>query len=507
MNKYTSTICIALSILLFTAPIIAENHEDVEIISINGEEIEENTELEIKRNRNIQIKLTEFDESENFLRVKLDGETIGIMEEDEEELRPRSDADIQEGEQPLTVYTKKPRGGDTKIAETTVNIINVELERDEEPELDFDPEKVELKTIDGQNADQVNEIELIWNEHIPIELDGLDVSERMIIIEVEGETLSIIEEGEEEFRPRSDTDIEEGENTVKIYTKRPRGGNIQIAETEVNIVKSGLDPERDEPEPEFDPEDINIDSINGQSAEEEIQLNLERGQNITINLDGLEESEHFLRIKINEETLGIMEEGEEELRPRRDTGIEEGEKTLTVHTKRPRGGDIQIGETTVNVTNVDLETPDEGPDERPEEIELQVTKLNGEDTEEKVVIERDLRGEVPVELEVEGLTKTEYEPNIKFKGEMLHPRSEGIEIEGNKFKMDHLPRIEEDEVEELELVIPIDEDELHVYDSVEAEFTHSVEEDDAEEEMFSGFRNFFGGIRGALSGLRNFFGF
>ena len=59
----------------------------------------------------------------------------------------------------------------------------------------------------------------------------------------------------------------------------------------------------------------------------------------------------------------------------------------------------------------------------------------------------------------------------------------------------------------MELVIPIDEDELHVYDSVEAEFTHSVEEDDAEEEMFSGFRNFFGGIRGALSGLRNFFGF
>ncbi|WP_332322174.1 hypothetical protein [Halodesulfurarchaeum sp.] len=112
--------------------------------------------------------------------------------------------------------------------------------------------------------------------------------------------------------------------------------------------------------------------------------------------------------------------------------------------------------------------------------------------------EYDLRGETPIELGVAGLSDTEIEPSIRYKGHTFSPDMDSFTIQCEQISFDHLPRVEDGETETLELVTRTGDDEFHVYDSVEIEYRQATPEAEESEDS--------GGGGSILGGIADFFG-
>ncbi|MEF8784399.1 MAG: PGF-CTERM sorting domain-containing protein [Haloarculaceae archaeon] len=471
--------------------------ENVEVASVNGQDADQVNDIEVVWNEEIELELDGMDTYENVAWVELDGTFIGYISEGENSFRPLQNRDISEGQQTLSLYLDRTERID--IAETQVDVTRVDLTQDDKFDLDFDPAAVSLDTINGQDASDLS-LSLRYNETVSISLDGLDATNHVLIASLDGETIGFMDEGEDSFRPRSDADVEPGEHQLIIRKRLDTGGRVVVAETTVTVTEVQLDRDDDrQKRPEFDPEAVSIDSVNGESPDQRNELRLERGSSLEIELDGAEVPDRGFFVEIDGEVIGVLESSGEPLRIRSDSDVSEGDQTLAVVWDS--GGDRTVlAETAVHVAEVNLGEPTD-----PETVDLEIVSVNGQSADGVVVIEHDLRGETPIELEVAGLSDTELEPSIRYKNQTLPADMDSFSIQGDQISLDHLPRVEDGETEELELVTRTGDDEFHVYDSVKLEYRHvedgeaegkSNDDEDSVDADGPGF-----GIGGALTGI------
>ncbi|MEF8778373.1 MAG: hypothetical protein V5A36_05620, partial [Natronomonas sp.] len=168
--------------------------DDVEIVSINGEDPDQVNDVPIRINEDIRIELSGVEEFDRPVMVEIGGEVVSHMEEPVQEMRPRSESNVTTGQQTLQIIYED-REDRTVIAKTEVNVTEVVLDRDEiddDDKLDYVPENVEIATVEGQDADQVNDIEVVWNEEIEVELDGIDKTEHVAWVGLNGTRIGYI---------------------------------------------------------------------------------------------------------------------------------------------------------------------------------------------------------------------------------------------------------------------------------------------------------------------------
>ena len=94
----------------------------------------------------------------------------------------------------------------------------------------FDPDDVEITSINGENPDQVNDIAISYEEALDIELSGVDAFDRPVSVEIGGAVVGSMDQPGEEVRPRSDSGVTTGQQTLKIVYE-DRGDRTVIAET------------------------------------------------------------------------------------------------------------------------------------------------------------------------------------------------------------------------------------------------------------------------------------
>ncbi len=443
--------------------------EDVEISKINGEDADQVNELDLTAGDTFSIELEGLEEMEVPLNVEIDGKTISMMEKPDEDIRPRSDADVSEGEHSLELLWES-RGESYKIGETEVDVTEVDLQRGLGP--DVEPEDVVFDTLDGEEAQEVNELEVRYNSEFDVELEGIDVTEYNLQVELDGELIGVMRE-EDFFRPRTDSGISEGEKTLSIVHEEEE--KTVLAETEVDIVDVELDPGEVHGRDTIDAEEFEVVSLQGEPAEDLEELVLSR-EPFPVEIDGPEFPDMGFRITIEGETVSIIEDHDDDVRPRSDVDVDEGEQRLEIVHESGDERDLLFEKDVEVIKEEDFER-EEGPGDPPEELEFEIVSVNGEEPEETVTVERDLRGETPLDLEIEGLDEVQgFSPHIYYKEEFYRVGEGGYELDGDTVNIDHLPRVEEGEVETLKVVLPFDEDDYHVYDSLEIEFLHVEDE-------------------------------
>ena len=468
--------------------------EEVELVSLENEDTDQVNDISLTYdNMEIYFELEGLDTFPRPLYIELDGQVVSSIDEEDDFFRPRTESEVSEGEQTLQVVLED-RDERTVLAETEVDVVEFDLEKDEDP--GFEPGDVEIISVDGEDPARVNEIELAWDQRLVIELGGIDEIERPLIVEIDGERIGVLEETKEEMRIRSGVDISEGEHTLEVYHDG-NDGKVLVDDTEVEVAEVDLERDGTEDGEELlNPDDFQIVSIEGQDIEELEVLEIKRGS-FELELDGPEMPERGLRFEIDGEMIGRIEELQDEVRPRRDSDIPDGMRTIEI-VQEGREERVVLAEKELEVTVSDMEGSGIGPDVPPEELDFKILTVNGKEADGVVVSRQDMRGEIPVEIKVEGIEEQGNEPFVKYKETVMDPNWDEYSVDGNTISLDHIPRIEEGEVEEIKIGFQMEED-FYTYDSVEVRFEHSVDEEADEEEIeeeegtFDRMRNFFRG--------------
>lgn len=486
--------------------------DNVDISSVNGQDADRVNDIEVVWNKDIELDVDGIDNVDGFLHVQIDGVRIATISAENETFRPYQNRDVSKGQQTLKLIRKRHER--FVVSQTEVNVINVDLSEDDVGELDFNPDNVEIASVNGQSPSRAD-LELKYNEPVSIQLDGLDVSEHGLLIKLDGKILTMLEEDESKSRPRK-VDITEGSHELAVFKKAEAGREVLIAKTSVNVASVNL--KRDsEPELNFDPDEVELASINENEVDGTTDLELTR-DNVSLELEGLDVSDNRLLILLDGKTFGLLNE-DDEFKPRLDN-VSEGLYELTVNASRPRGGYVTVAKTKINLTVSDAVGRKRM---EPEDVNMTILNVNGKDaTEGPVVIERDLRGEVPIKVKVSGLDDSPYKPFLRYKGELFSPGIIDYDTDENLLKLDHLPRIESGETENLDLVRPVN-DNVHVYDSTRIKFkqkggkTKENKDKDKGGGILKTITGFFGGNDeesnknkdqgGILDGITNFLGF
>lgn len=390
--------------------------DEVEIVSLDGQETDQVNDLEIDISEDIHIELSGVKGFERPLMVEIGGEVVTHLEEPEMDVRPRENSSVTTGEQTLTVIWED-RGDRVVVAETRVNVTDVSLERDDtdgQP-LGFDPAAVDIATVNGQDAEQVNEIEVRYDEEISIELDGTAPEDIYAKVELDGTHIGSLTDGSDSFRPREGRDVSEGEQTLSLVREQD-DERIVIAKTTVEVTRVALT--RDDPTaPAVDPDSVSLRAVNGEDPAD-VELALRYDENISIALDGMDVSEHGLVVKLDGETIGMIEEREATFRPRTDATVEPGEKTLAIVQRTGGGERTVMAEATVTVTAVELDR-EADRDRQPtyDPANVSIVAVNGEPADQRNEIR--LSRNSPLGIEIAGATVAERGFNVEIDGTVV----------------------------------------------------------------------------------------
>ncbi|AKH98152.1 hypothetical protein [Halanaeroarchaeum sulfurireducens] len=425
--KKTGVLLTVLSLVIVTATapgIVAADDpnfdpDDVTIATIEGEDPDQVNEISIDVHDEIHIALEGVDEFDRPLVVEIGGDVVTRMEEPDQEMKPRSGSSVSTGQQTLQIVYED-RGERTIVAETEVRVTDVILERDDDDGgLGFDPETIEIETVAGQDADRVNDIEIVENEEISLELTGVDGEDIYATVELDGVHVGSIVDGETSFRPRPGLDVSEGEQPLTLIRERD-GDRIVLAETRVDVTHVDLtedDPSDDPSGLDFDPETVSLATVNGEDVDG-AEFALEYDEKISFSLDGLDVSEQAFRIDLGGATIGMVEESETAFRPRTDADVDPGERTLKILTHSGPGERTVVAETTVTVTDVTLDRESDResrPEFDPETVSI--VSVNGEPADQHNQLE--LTTNSPLSLELDGVEMPDRGFHVEIGGEVV----------------------------------------------------------------------------------------
>lgn len=297
-----------------------------DIAAINGEDPDQVNEVAFYRGEPIELELDGIDESEGRFDARMDGSSFTFIEG---ELH-RGGEEIEEGEYTLTIeHVARGTEDDGYTASTEIEITDVTPPREERDEI-VEPTEFTVAAVDGEDADQVNEIALPPGSNIEIELAGIDEEAARFEAEINGTTVPF-HEGE---LMRGGQDIEEGEYTLTIE-HTPRDDEGHSASTEIEITETEREA-RDEPDrdrPDVEPTDFSIVAVDGEDPD---QVN-EVEWPFDVELDGIDaETARF------EATIGDEE-----------VAFRDGQVT-------PRGATLDPGTYTVTITHIPFGEAEEG---------------------------------------------------------------------------------------------------------------------------------------------------
>lgn len=437
----------------------------VAFASINGEDPATVNEFAVESDGSVHVELAGLDAPDRALPVEIGGTVVGSMDRAEQDVRFRTEADVTAGQQTMAVVWED-RGDRTVLARTDVRVTAVDLERDDGT-LGFDPASVSLASVNGEAPADVD-LAVRYNETIAIELDGVDVADHLFRVELGGEAVGTVGDGETAFRPRSDVDVEAGEQSLAVLA-RDEGEWTLVAERTVTVTDVALDRVTGLGSP-IDPDSVTIDSVNGEPADRRNALELNRHTPLSVQVDAEEYPERGFVVEIGDATVGVHEESDGEFRIRRDADVATGPQTLRLVQQR-RGNRTVVAETAVEVTAVNL--GDNRLGVPPDEIDLEIESVNGQSAEGVVVTEQDLRGEIPVELTIDGLADIDYAPTVQYKNDTIPVNHDRYAIEEERLTIEHLRWVEEGEVANLALVYNTGSGEPYVFDSVRVEYRHA----------------------------------
>lgn len=280
----------------------------------------------------------------------------------------------------------------------------------------------EIATVNGKDADQVNEIEFHRGSTPSVQLDGADLAESQYRVAIDGTEHFVDPDGEISIAG----DLpKEGVQTLEVI-RYERGSPGYTVETEVEITDTEWEP--DGPDFGSEPDDFEIATVNGEDAGQVNDIEFHHDATVELELDGVDAGDHLFEIEIDGTDHLLAEDGTISYQ----TALpDEGKHTLTV-TKQFRGDPATSAETQVEVTDSDWEPeipdpddrdfgsddadqdmdrphpedragPDSEPDIDPGDHDVEFVAINGQPVEEGVGIEVDsLDDTVDMELRLSG---------------------------------------------------------------------------------------------------------
>ena len=208
------------------------------------------------------------------------------------------------------------------------------------------PPPFEIETINGESADQVNQVEFHDDAPLTIELDGVDVSEYRFNVTIGGYDYWLFPDDDGVLEARRENPSE-GQYTLTM-TIIHRGEEATSAETEIEITDAGDQPDRDRDRDDpVEPSEFEIATINGESADQVNEIEFHDDAPIEIELDGVDISEHRFTVTIGEYEYRLSSDDVGVLETRRENPSE-GQYTLTV-TIIHRGEEATSAETEIEI--------------------------------------------------------------------------------------------------------------------------------------------------------------
>lgn len=372
---------------------------DFEIDEINGESADQTNEVTFHERAAISVELDGLDITENRFDVRL-GEYEYDIGPNSSDFRPH-----EEPPPPLGMYTLElvhvERGEELERATTEIEIVKNETDRPDDPE----PIEFAIDAINGEPADQTNEVTFHDREPISVELDGLDITDNYFEVSL-GDYEYEIPRHSDTFRPDEDSPPL-GTYTLELVHFE-RGEELERAETEIEIVKN----ESDRPDRPDDPEliEFDIDRIEDQHPDDIPTIDHWPEALIAVELDGIDITEHQFNVSIGDVEY-VLRPGADGVINARDDPPPSGEQLFTiVHVER--GEELYQAETTVEVV-----------DSAPDTFEIKtVDDQPATDTPEIT-----LADPLAITIELEGVDVNAHSFNITLGSEsfVLRPGDEG----------------------------------------------------------------------------------
>lgn len=327
---------------------------EFEIETINGEPAEQVNEVEFHDDAPLVIELDGADVSEHRFNVSIGAYDYQLFPDDEGKLNA-SRENPPEGQYTMTM-TLVHWGEETTSAETEIEITDAGDRRDGDLDEKLESSEFAIETINGESAEQVNEVEFHREAPITIGLDDVNVSKRRFNVSIGEQEYYLFPDDEGEIRAHRKHPTE-GQYTMTV-TLVHRGEPSTSAETEIEITDAGdrRSPDRDD-RPE--PPEFEIATINGEPADQVNEVEFHREAPITIELDGANVSQHRFNVSIGSYRYPLLPDDDGELRARREHPTE-GQYTMTV-TLVHRGEAATSAETEIEITDAG-EQRDNGTD-------------------------------------------------------------------------------------------------------------------------------------------------
>jgi hypothetical protein len=275
-----------------------------------------------------------------------------------------------------------------------------------------DPPEFEIETVNGEPADQVNEIEFHDDAPIVIELDGADVSEHRFNVSIGEHDYQLFPDDEGKLEAGRENPPE-GQYTMTM-TLIHWGEETTSAETEIEITDAGdrRDGDLDE---KLDPSEFEIETVNGESADQLNEIEFHRDAPMTIELDGVNVSKYRFNVSIGEYVYPLFPDDEGELRPRRGNPPE-GQYTMTV-TLIHRGEPVTSAATEIEIIDAGKRR-DSDLEEELEPSEFEIATINGESADQ--INEVEFHRDAPITIELDGANVSEHRFNVSI-GEHQYP--------------------------------------------------------------------------------------
>ncbi|MCJ7479143.1 MAG: hypothetical protein MUP63_03115 [Candidatus Nanohaloarchaeota archaeon QJJ-7] len=389
-------------LFIFSALLIpVATAQGFEIDTVEGEDADQVNMIELEDRMSIEVGLRNASYENAKFMAYLDGQEMFMG--DDEEITIKPEYDISEGEHELRIERQSRREED--ISRTTM----VEVSKtgsgssDEETQDNVD---FKIKSIDGEDAGQMNKLDVKVGERVDVGLEGADFEDSKFTAYIDGTELHVEDEGIVMVSDIKNVGTGQHELELEYYHA---GEGTSTATTQVEIV----DIEDRRPDRGSDPEEFEIDSVAGEDSDQVNEIELSEGDRLDIELEEMDLGERRFKAYIDGHEFPIDEDG---MVVTSETGkLDEGEHTLRVAIVID-GEPATEDETEIEITDIetrgdrrqpevlDSELYDE--DFSPDVDGIDVDRGNGEIT--VTVTEESLEnsdGEVVVGDSIEAITK------------------------------------------------------------------------------------------------------
>lgn len=272
----------------------------------------------------------------------------------------------------------------------------------------------EIETVNGESADQVNEVDLGSSNSIEVGLSGADYENAKFVAYLEGEELLMGDDEEISIRPEHE--INEGEQELRVVRQSRREEDISRA-TIIDITDSGEEDE--EKQNETSVGDFEISEVAGEDASKVNSLEVKVGERVDIGLEGADFEQHRFNAFIDGEEVHVDEEGLVISSDIKEIGEGRHELELKYYY---RGEGTSRASTQINIEDIE----DRRKDDLSTPGEFEIEKLDGEDAGQINEIEL-VEGD-SIDIELKSIDKAEHHFKAFIDGVEFPITDRGLEV-------------------------------------------------------------------------------